>query len=306
MRPLLFVCPGNESLAEGLRHAIDGELVAHELRQFPDGESFLRIDSDVRGRDIVVVCTLYQPDAKFLPLLFIADTLRELGAVRVGLLAPYLAYMRQDCRFHVGEAVTSASFARLVSSLFDWLVTVDPHLHRRSSLSEIYTIPTVHVQAAPLLSAWIRTTVDRPLLIGPDAESEQWVSAVAAAVPCPYVVLHKVRSGDRDVVVSEVPEIGRWTQHTPVMIDDIISTAHTLIEAVRPWVARAARKPICLAVHGVFAAGAWQSLCSTGIAAVVTTNSIAHASNAIDVVPLLVEPLKELLVVATNGSRPMA
>ncbi|WP_164119514.1 ribose-phosphate pyrophosphokinase-like domain-containing protein, partial [Stenotrophomonas maltophilia] len=85
---------------------------------------------------------LAQPNEKILPLIFAAATARELGAARVGLVAPYLAYMRQDRRFNPGEAVTSRQMAHLVSGAFDWMVTVDPHLHRYSDLSEIYSIPT--------------------------------------------------------------------------------------------------------------------------------------------------------------------
>ena len=77
-----------------------------------------------------LICTLTHPDQQFLLLVFAADAARELGAREVNLVAPYLAYMRQDKRFHDGESVTSRSFARMVSSTLDKLLTVDPHLHR--------------------------------------------------------------------------------------------------------------------------------------------------------------------------------
>jgi ribose-phosphate pyrophosphokinase len=125
---------------------------------------------------VAVLCTLHEPNPRFLPLAFITDTLRELGAASVGLVAPYLAYMRQDARFEPGEAITSTSFARLVSRQFDWLVTVDPHLHRWHALADLYAIPAVALQAAPLLAAWIRANVGDAVLIGPDEESEQWVT----------------------------------------------------------------------------------------------------------------------------------
>jgi ribose-phosphate pyrophosphokinase len=292
---MLLAWPGNEALADGLARAVAAEAVQFELRQFPDRESYLRIDSEVRGRPVIVVCTLSDPDTKLLPLIFSSDTLRELGASSVGLVAPYLAYMRQDCRFRAGEALTSASFARALSRQFDWLVTVDPHLHRYSTLRDIYTIPALHVEAAPLLSEWIRAQVAQPLLIGPDAESEQWASAVAAAVPCPYVVLQKVRKGDREVAIAMTGDMQRWAGRTPVLIDDIISTARTLIEAIRQSAQSGLRAPVCLAVHGLFAADAWQALSQAGAAGVVTTNTIAHPSNRIDVLPLLIEPVRKLL-----------
>ncbi len=179
MTVVLIPLPGNETMAQSLAATLDATTGDVEIRRFPDGETYLRLLGDVDGREIMIVCTLDRPDDKILPLLFLAATARELGARAIGLVAPYLAYMRQDRRFNPGEAVTSRQIARLLSDSFDWLATVDQHLHRYSALSEIYRIPTKVVHAAPLISEWIRKNVETPLIIGPDSESEQWVSAVA-------------------------------------------------------------------------------------------------------------------------------
>lgn len=128
-------------MAKGLAEHSPGEVVNLQCRSFPDGETYLRFESPVEGRRVAIVCTLDRPDGKFLPLAYAARTATELGAESVGLVAPYLAYMRQDRRFQAGEALTSDIFASLISREFDWLVTVEPHLHRRKSLSEIYGIP---------------------------------------------------------------------------------------------------------------------------------------------------------------------
>lgn len=300
MKPRLLPYPGNEAVAERLRRALQADAVAFELRRFPDGETYLRIESDVHERAVVLVCTLKDPDTHLLPLASMADTLHELGARQVGLVAPYLAYMRQDRRFRPGEAVTSESFARLLSGLFDWLVTVDPHLHRRRSLAEIYRIPAAAVQAAPLLTEWIRTHVAHPLIVGPDGESEQWVQAVAESLGCPYFVLDKVRHGDRDVTVSSVSAIRRWADRTPVLVDDIISTATTMSETVRQWTEAKLPAPVCLGVHGIFAPEAHERLRAAGAARIVTTNSIPHASNEIDVTPVLLEPVQRFLARAAG------
>jgi len=293
--PLLLVCPGNEALGESLCRGLRAEPVAFATRRFPDRETYLRIDSDVRGRPVAILCSLRDPDPLVPSLVFMTDTLRELGARSVGLVAPYLAYMRQDRRFQPGEALTSASFARLVSTQFDWLVTVDPHLHRHRSLDEIYTIPAQAVPAAPLVADWIRGHVTAPLVVGPDSESKQWVRAVAEAVPCPVHVLEKTRRGDRDVAISALPQAALANGSTAVLIDDIISSARTMIQTVRQWPERGATAPICIGVHGVFARGAYRALLGAGAAAIVTTNSIAHASNGIDLTAALVGPIEQRL-----------
>lgn len=153
MTPILLIpMPGNERLAAGLAAQLDCETGELNTRRFPDGETYLRFATDLDKRSVAIVCTLAPSNEKILPLIFAAATARELGAWKVGLVAPYLAYMRQDRRFNPGEAVTSRQMAHLISETFDWMATVDPHLHRYGDLSEIYSIPTRVVHAAPLVS----------------------------------------------------------------------------------------------------------------------------------------------------------
>jgi ribose-phosphate pyrophosphokinase len=279
--PLLVAMPGNEQLATDLAATLNYEIGQIETRQFPDGETYLRFITSPTARSVVIVCTLDHPDDKFLLLVFAAATARELGASKVGLIAPYLAYMRQDRRFNPGEAVTSRHVAKLLSNAFDWLVTVDPHLHRYGSLAEIYTIPTRIVHAAPLISRWIKSNVTNPLIIGPDSESEQWVSEVAQDAAAPFTVLEKTRRGDRDVEIA-VRNLDLLIGRTPILVDDIISSGQTMLEAVRLISARGKEKPICVAVHGLFADKS-DELLEKAAARVVTSNSIPHRTNEIDV-----------------------
>jgi ribose-phosphate pyrophosphokinase len=283
--PLLFAMPGNDAMTAALALRLDAPTGTIERRQFPDGETYLRYVQDVAGKDVLIVCTLDHPDAKLIPLLFAAKTARELGASRVGLVAPYLAYMRQDRRFRPGEAITSRYVAELLSGAFDSLVTVDPHLHRYHALSDIYTIDARMAQAAPLLSAWITAHVANGVLIGPDSESEQWVSAVAAAAGCPFTVLEKTRRGDRDVEIR-IKDSSLLAQRVPVFVDDIISSGHTMLAAIEQVRHHTQAPPVCLAVHGLFADRADELLHEAGTA-VVTTNTVPHPTNAIDVSALL-------------------
>jgi len=292
-KPLLFALPGNEEFAVRLAEVVEADIGRLDHRQFPDGETYLRFLNSPAGRNIILVCTLAHPDDKFLPLLLASAGARDLGAVKVGLVAPYLAYMRQDRRFQDGEAVTSRYVAGLLSSAIDWLVTVDPHLHRYKALPEIYTIPCTVTHAAPLISAWIKANVQTPLLIGPDGESEQWVAAVAAAAGAPFTVLEKTRHGDRDVEIR-VKHLDRLPGRTPVLVDDIISSGRTMLEAVRHIRAYTDARPICIGVHGIFADQSDVALVTAG-ARIVTTNTVRHESNAIDVTGLLAPAIKALV-----------
>ena len=294
MTPLLVAFPGNERLAALLAPAIGAEIGKALLRRFPDGESYWRYGAPVAGRSVALLCALDRPDEKVLPLLFAAAAARDLKAARIGLVAPYLAYMRQDHRFQPGEAVTSNYFAKIVSAHFDWLVTVDPHLHRRGSLDEIYSVPARALHAAALIAQWISDNVETPLLIGPDRESEQWVAAVAHSAGAPHIVLRKLRRGDREVEVS-VPALAQWRERTPVLVDDIISTGQTMIETVKQLKRAGLPPTVCIGVHGIFAGNALQELIQAGAGCVVTTNTIAHSSNGIDISGLLAEGVRALI-----------
>lgn len=288
---LLFDLAGHP-LAAPLAAALGATPAALEQRQFPDGESYLRVLDAVQDRNCVILADLARPNPRFLPLAFLAAALRELGARQVGLVAPYLCYMRQDIRFHPGEALTSATFARQVSALVDWLVTVDPHLHRYHSLDQIYTIPSRVVHGAGLLGQWLAQQ-EQVLLVGPDAESEQWVSAIARQSGHPFVVGSKQRHGDRDVRVT-LPDLQPWQSRTAIIIDDVISSGHTVLDCLVALRRQGLQQVGCACVHGLFAPGVESMLDAAGLAWLASTNTIAHVTNRIDISPLLVAPIREL------------
>lgn len=287
MKPVVIAMPDNDALADGIAAGIGGELGKLIHRKFPDGESYLRFDTDVKQRRVIVCCTLNDPDRKSLPLLLAAAALRDLGAARIGLIAPYLGYMRQDRRFKDGEAVTSIAFARLISSSFDWLVTVDPHLHRRKSLDEIYSIPSVAGHATPVLLDYLHGHPCNLFLVGPDEESEQWVASLARDARVPHVTLRKTRFGDRDVKV-EFPDLAPYAGRTPVLVDDVISSGKTMEVASVELRRRGFAAPVCLATHGVLADEALARLTVAG-ATVITTNTIPGPAASLDIHPLLSE-----------------
>lgn len=294
--------PGNAAFAADLAAALKAEMVAVESRRFPDGELYLRLGSEVAGREILAVCTLARPDPQFLGLVFAARTARELGATKVTLVAPYLAYMRQDARFHSGEAVTSTHFAALLSAEFDEILTVDPHLHRHKTMGEVYTTAAVALHAAPLLSDWIAANVSQPLVIGPDEESQQWVSEVARRAGAPGVVLRKERLGDRDVRVA-LPDLAGLMDRTPVLVDDIVSSGRTMIAAAQGLEAAGLAKPVCVAVHALFAEDAYRALSATA-QRIVSTDSVPHPSNAIGLASLFAGALSSASAdEGTAGSR---
>ena len=238
--------------------------------------------SNLSHRQVVFITSLNQPNTKILPLLLAAETARSLGASKITLIAPYLAYMRQDKVFEPGQGITSSYFAKLISTYFDELITIDPHLHRWHTLSAIYNIPTHVLHATKSIAQWIHRHVKKPLLIGPDAESNQWVEKIAAAAHAPYLILEKTRKGDSTIEVS-IPNIENYHNMTPILIDDIISTGMTMIGTIKHLQSLKMPQPICIGVHAIFADNAYQNLLATGVDKIITCNTIPHPSNGIDI-----------------------
>ena len=294
MKRVVIAMPGNEPLADELAARLSLKRVAATVRRFPDGESHVRVEASVEGRDALIACTLDRPDDKLVPLLLLAAAIRETDARSVGLVAPYLAYMRQDRRFQPGETTSARHVAAWISRHVDWLVTVDPHLHRISDLSQVYSVPTRVVHAADSVAAWVRAEVRKPLLIGPDEESAQWVGDVARRAEAPFVVLTKTRRGDRDVEVS-LPDVERWHSHMPVLVDDIVSTARTMIETVGHLRRAGLAAPVCVAVHAVFAQTAFEELRAAGAGDIVSCDTIRHPSNRISLAAAIAAGVRELL-----------
>lgn len=283
--PIIFTFPNNEkpSIAKKLNLSPG----SFTIKKFPDKETLITIETDVKDKEIIILCGLDDPDSKIMPLMFFTQTAKELGAKHITLIAPYLGYLRQDKRFNEGEAVTSKIFAKLLSSLVDKIITFDPHLHRYKTLDEVYTIPTTVLHSTDAIAEWIKKNVENPLIVGPDEESTQW----AEAIKMPFIISTKKRSGDKEVEIT-LPDVSAYKDHTPVLVDDIISTARTMIETVKKLLEANMKPPICIGIHGIFAQDAYEKLQESGAAQIVTTNSISHETNQID----LTTELKKYLV----------
>lgn len=258
-----------------------------ELHRFPDGESRVRLPESLPEH--VIVCrSLPDPNNKLIELLLTARTAREMGVRQLTLVAPYLCYMRQDMAFQRGEAISQKIIGRCLAELFDNLLTVDPHLHRIGKLSE-----AVPCQQALALSATkplgeFLASHDRPyLLIGPDEESQQWVSAIADSGGFAYAIARKTRFADKHVKV-ELPATEVRQAHV-VLVDDMISTGHTMLESARQLFRQGALSVDCLVTHALFDQDTTGLLKDAGIESIWSTDSITHPTNVIHLDALLAE-----------------
>jgi ribose-phosphate pyrophosphokinase len=258
--------------------------------RFPDGELKLRLPTPLPAR-VVLLRSLHHPNEKLVELLLAARAARALGVLHLTLVAPYLAYMRQDMAFAPGEAVSQRIVGSFLAELFDAVVTIDPHLHRVGKLHE--AIPAgaaIALSAAPLIGTTLRDS--RLLMLGPDAEAEPWVRAAAAAAGCTAAVCRKTRHGDRDVEVM-LPEVA-FEGRQVVIVDDVVSTGHTLAAVARQVLARGAHRVDVAVTHALQVDDADAVLRVAGINEFLSTDTVPHPSNRIDTTALVSEALRRL------------
>lgn len=258
--------------------------------RFPDGELKLQLPPMLPER-VVVLRSLHQPNEKLVELLLTAQTARQLGARHLSLVAPYLAYMRQDIAFAPGEAVSQRIVGDWLAALFDAVITVDPHLHRVATLAQaVPAREAIALSAAPLLGAWIAAHRPGALLLGPDSESAQWVTQAASAQGLPHAVCQKTRHGDHAVDIA-LPAVDLRGQAV-VILDDVASSGRTLARAAQLARAAGAISVDVAVTHALLAGDAWQVIQQAGVDQFWSTDTIAHASNVVPLAELLAQALK--------------
>ncbi|MDZ7853544.1 MAG: ribose-phosphate diphosphokinase [Halomonas sp.] len=296
MTRALVYFPDEEAPARRLAEAADLPAQAVERHRFPDEELKLRLPVAENGAfpdTLVLYRSLDRPNDKLIELLLLARHARRQGARRLVLVAPYLAYMRQDIAFHPGEIVSQTIVGGFLADLFDAVITVDPHLHRIERLDQ--AIPLEHAIAlsgAPRLAELIAEKRHAPLLMGPDEEAGQWVRQAAEITGFEAGTCRKTRNGDRNVQV-ELPAlevVGRQV----VLMDDVASSGHTLARAAEALLAAGAASVDVAITHALFAGDALAVIQSAGVDKVWSTDCIAHESNAIAMAPVLAEALASL------------
>lgn len=290
---IITTCGNSVNIAKKMASKLKAKYSPLTIGAFPDGDLYLRFNHEVKGQTVVIVQSFQpHPDQSLFDVVFAAETAKDLGAKKVILVAPYLAYMRQDKRFNPGECISSRVMAKLLNHSIDKLITVDPHLHRYKSLKEVFTVPAVRLTADGLLVDYLKKNLRKVVIIGPDWESYQWAEDIAHKIGAEVTVLEKTRYNSRHVTEKMIHPIIIKGKDVAI-IDDIISTGHTLCEAAKSAKKFGARNVYALGVHGLLVENAAEKLKKAGVKKVITTNCIEHGTNRIDVTPLLVEALRK-------------
>ncbi len=289
---MLLGFDGYETQSHKLADALNIPCHIIQRHRFPDGEYKLTLPANVPEH--VILChSLDHPNEKLVELLLAAKTARELGAKELTLVAPYLCYMRQDKAFHPGEAISQSIIGNFLADLFDNVITVDPHLHRIQHLEQ--AVPTTHavtLSATSLMAEFLRKRFKDPILLGPDSESGQWVSAVSNPNQWEYGICEKIRTGDKKVEVT-LPEINLHGRSV-VIVDDVASSGQTLAVTIRQCLSKNAKHVDILVTHALFANDAKERLVQAGVRNMWSTDSVNHESNIIPLNGLLKDAVLNL------------
>jgi ribose-phosphate pyrophosphokinase len=284
----VIVVPGPSSpkLGERVAQMIGAKKVGVDYKNFPDGESYIRVTEGVRGEEVVLVHTTYpQPDKRVLELLLLIDTLKDLGAARVKIVVPYMAYSRQDTRFMDGEAVSINTIFRLIEAAgADEFYTVD--IHKEFSL-DAFKIKAKNLYATGVIADHLKGMGLKELyILSPDKGALDMARRVGERLGVEYGNFEKVRdriTGAITVKGDRVEARGRDV----VITDDLISTGGTIAHACKILKAERARRVIAVCSHPLLVAGAYERMKGAGLDEVLGTDTVESEVSKISVAPLI-------------------
>lgn len=281
----------SEKLAKKVAKKLNAKYIKTKVDSFPDGDLYLRFMGDVKRQKVVIIES-FQPNSNkvMMNTIWAGKTAKDLGAKEVVLVAPYLAFMRQDKRFNSGEAISAQIMSDLINKSYDKIITVDPHLHRIRKMSDVFKIKNKRLTANDAIAEFVKKKVKKPVIMGPDWESFQWADVVANLAGCESTCLEKTRHSYRNVDVKLVKEVPIKGMNV-VIIDDIISTGNTMIKAAQKAKKLGAASVSCIGVHGLFVENAIKKM-KKHFDNIYTVNTITHETNKIDITDTLVKGIK--------------
>ena len=287
---LVFGGSNSKKLARNVAALLHAKYADLEINHFPDGELYLKFSLPVKNEKVIIIQSHHpRPDETLVESVFAVETAKRMGAKKVIFVAPYLAFMRQDKEFHPGECISSRIMAKWLSAA-DEVITIDPHLHRYKNLNEVFKTKTKRLSANLLLAAYIDKHFRNEIIIGPDAESYQWAEHIAKYMHLHAHVMRKERFSSRKVRVFFQEKVVMKGKNA-VIVDDIISSGHTVLEAIKSLKKLGTKKIYCLCVHGIFAESALEKIKKAG-ASVIATDTIENPVGKISVAKLIAESLK--------------
>lgn len=303
----------SQNLAAKIAKELNWELCSLEIRKFPDGEKYIRLKSEIPEKVAIIQSTGYPQDENIMELIFLIKTAKELGAKDITVIIPQFGYGRQEKRFKSGEVVSAEIVANLIENAGATKV-LSITLHEES-VKEFFNIPTFNISAMPPIADYISTITNDPIIIAPDKGALGFAEELATILNCECTYMEKIRLSPEKVETKIVeircdfpPEselskcdIGeKQTNITAVknkeaiIIDDIISTGGTIVNATRILNEHGAKSVDVCCVHGCLVGDAVLKMSAAGIRNIASTDTLISDTSCISVAKLIANSLKSL------------
>jgi ribose-phosphate pyrophosphokinase len=285
--------PSSQGLGRRLSMLLSLDLVNFEWKIFPDGESYFRLLSKVDD-SVVLVHSLTPPqDKRIVELFFLLKLLSDYRAKDIILVIPYLAYMRQDKRFLDGEIVSVEVLADLLKTFdIDRYVFVDVH---SGEVLKFFGNRAMEVSAFPLIGDFLsKYHLINPIVIAPDAKAFKYAETVAKIIGAESDYIVKRRDRSSGAVESELKEFNVGGRDV-ILVDDIISTGGTMINAIKILKEHGANRVFACCTHGLFIGNAVINMFNAGVYDIISTDTIESYYSRVSVAPAIASAIKSII-----------
>ncbi len=273
---LLLAGTANRPLAEEMAQHLGQPLCALTIRRFADGEIFVKIDENVRGRDVFIIQPTNPPAENMMELLLLIDAARRASAARVTAVIPYFGYARQDRKDQPRVAISAKLMANLITTAgADRVLGIDFHQHQ---LQGFFDIPVDHLYAAPVFVNHFRQKeLHDPVVVAPDVGSAKMARGFAKRLNASLAIIDKRRPSAN--VAEVVNVVGEVDKKDCLLPDDMIDTAGTVTEAAPALKRLGANHVYAFATHALLSGPAVERLRASAIDEVAVTNTIRSAED---------------------------
>jgi len=273
----LFLCCGNANLklAENISAYLDTPLKDVEVTRFSEGEIFVKINDNVRNKDVFIIQpTCPDPNENYMELLIMIDAFKRASAGRITAVIPYYGYARQDRKDQSRVPISAKLIANLITAAgADRVLALDLHA---TQIQGFFDIPLDHIYAAPILIDFLQQEeiTEDMVIVSPDAGSIKMARAFCEKLNCDFAIVDKKRIDDKSTQALNI--IGEVEGKNVIIVDDIIATAGSLVEAAAILKKKGAKDIYAFASHGVFSGPAYERIDKSELKQVFITDSIYH------------------------------
>jgi ribose-phosphate pyrophosphokinase len=279
----------SQKLAAKVAWDLGENLCPIETRRFPDGERYIRVKGEIPREVVVIQSTGYPQDENLIELFLLLKNLKSMGVERTRVVIPYFGYGRQERRFKSGEAVSAVIIAELLEAAgASEIYSVNLH---EKNIKDFFNIPVHEISAMPMIASYIKETMDDPMIIGPDKGALGFAEEVSGILKCECDHLEKTRISP-EKVETKLKSLD-VAERDVVIIDDIISTGGTIVNASKILRDLGASKVVVGCVHPVLVEDALLKIFAAGVDDVFATDTLGSDVSTISVAPLIAGYLKK-------------